>query len=122
MLTRLHRRFCTVALAPDGTRLGYLLALSVDEPADAVFVWQLAATFRGRRIKAQDQLASNLKKAIQACGRTQILFTAVPNSDGERSIRSLAKRIFSITPRMMQPLPKSVSQEEREYRLQCVLP
>jgi len=117
MLSRLHGHFCAVAVAPDQTRLGYLLAMSASYPADAVFVWQLAATFRGRRLKAQDQLASYLREAIQARGTTQILFTSVPNSAAERSVRSLAKRIFSATPQMTQRLPESVSEKEREYSL-----
>jgi hypothetical protein len=116
MLSRLYGQFCAVAVAPDETRLGYLLAMSASD-ADAVFVWQLAATFRGRRLKAQDQLASYLRKAIQARGTTQILFTSVPNSAAERSVRSLAKRIFSATPRMTQRLPESVSLKEVEYSL-----
>lgn len=117
MLSRLHGPFCAVAVAPDETRLGYLLAMSASNPADAVFVWQLVTTFRGRRLKAQDQLASYLREAIQVRGTTQILFTSVPNSAAERSVRSLAKRVFSATPQRTQRLPESVSQKEREYSL-----
>src|SRR5437660_1393563 len=59
MLSRLHGDFCAVAVTPDQSRLGYLLAMPASDPA-AVFVWQLTATFRGRRLKAQDQLAHYL--------------------------------------------------------------
>jgi len=117
MLSRLHGPFCAVAVARDETRLGYLLAMSASNPVDAVFVWQLVTTFRGRRLKAQDQLASYLREAIQVRGTTQILFTSVPNSAAERSLCSLAKRVFSATPQMTQRLPESVSQKEREYIL-----
>jgi hypothetical protein len=117
MLSRLHGPFCAVAVALDETRLGYLLAMPASNPVDAVFVWQLVTTFRGRRLKAQDQLASYLREAIQVRGATQILFTSVPNSAAERSVRSLAKRVFSATPQMIQRLPGSVSQKEREYSL-----
>jgi hypothetical protein len=117
MLSRLHGPFCAVAVAPDETRLGYLLAMPASNPVDAVFVWQLVTTFRGRRLKAQDQLASYLREAIQVRGTTQILFTSVPNSAAERSVRSLAKRVFSATPQRTQRLPESVSQKEREYSL-----
>lgn len=117
MLSRLHGRFCVVAVTPDNSRLGYLLAMPASDPADAVFVWQLATTFRGRRLKAQDQLASYLKEATRVRGVGRILFTSVPNSSSERSVRSLAKRIFSATPQMTQRLPESVSQKEREYSL-----
>jgi hypothetical protein len=117
MLSRLHGPFCAVAVTPDETRLGYLLAMSASNPVDAVFVWQLVTTFRGRRLRAQDQLASYLREAIQERRITQILFTSVPNSAAERSVRSLAKRVFSATPQMTQRLPESVSQKEREYSL-----
>lgn len=115
MLSRLHGDFCAVAVARDQIRLGYLLAMSASDPADGVFVWQLAATFRGRRLKAQDQLASHLRKAMQLRGARRVLFTSVPSSAAERSVRSLAKRIFSSTPQMTQHLPESISQGEREY-------
>jgi len=95
--------------------LGYLLAMATSDPADAVFVWQLAATFRGRRLKAQDRLASYLNEAIHARGLNQVLFTSVPNSATERSVMSLTKRVFSAAPRMTQNLPESVGQNEREY-------
>jgi hypothetical protein len=117
MLSRLHGHFCAVAVASDHGRLGYLLAMSASDPSDAVFVWQLASTFRGRRLKAQDQLASYLKKAIRMTGARRILFTSVPNSTAERSVRSLAKRIFSATPQMTQHLPGLASQKEREYTI-----
>jgi hypothetical protein len=122
MLSRLHGRFCAVAVARDETRLGYLLAMSASDPADAVFVWQLAATFRGRRLKAQDQLASHLREAIQVRGTRRMLFTSVPNSAAERSVRSLAKRVFAATPQMTQRLPESASQKEREYSLSLTFP
>jgi hypothetical protein len=117
MLARAHSDFCAVALAPDGTRLGYLLVMSMDEPADAIFVWQLAVTFRGRRIGAQDRLAAHLRDALRDHGKTQMLFTTVPNSAAERSIRSLAKRVFGALPRMIGHLPDDISPREREYRL-----
>jgi hypothetical protein len=117
MLSRMHGAFCAVAVAPDETRFGYLLAMPASNPVDAVFVWQLVTTFRGRRLKAQDKLASYLRDAIQVRGKTKILFTSVPNSAAERSVRSLAKRVFSATPQMTQRLPESISQKEREYSL-----
>jgi hypothetical protein len=122
MLSRLHGQFCALAVTPNRSRLGYLLAMPASDPADAVFVWQLAATFRGRRLKAQDQLASYLKQAIRLRGTSQILFTSVPNSAAERSVRSLAKRIFSVSPQMTRHLPPSVSQKEREYSLFLTVP
>jgi hypothetical protein len=115
MLSRFHGHFCAVAVAPDQTRLGYLLAMPASDPAAAVFVWQLTATFRGRRLKAQDQLVAYLKDTIRARGISQVLFTSIPNSAAESSVRALAKRIFSAAPQIIQNLPKSVSQEEREY-------
>ena len=117
MLSRLHGPFCAVAVAPDETRLGYLLAMPTSNPIATVFVWQLVTTFRGRRLRAQYQLASFLREAIQKREISQILFTSVPNSAAERSVRSLAKRVFFASPHMTQRLPESVSKKEREFSL-----
>jgi hypothetical protein len=117
MLSRFHGHFCAVAVAPDQSRLGYLLAMPASDPAAAVFVWQLAATFRGRRLKAQDQLVAYLKDAIRVRGISQVLFTSIPHSTAERSVRALAKRVFSAAPQLIQGLPKSVSRKELEYGL-----
>jgi hypothetical protein len=120
MLSRAHPDLCTVALAPDGERLGYLLAMCMDEPPGAVFVWQLAVSFRGRRLKAQDRLAAHLKKSLKKRRKAHIFFTTVPKSAAERSIRSLAQRVFSATPWMTENLPDSVSPKERLYGLALV--
>lgn len=117
MLSRLHGHFCAVAATPDRSRLGYLLAMPASDPAAAVFVWQLTATFQGRRLKAQDQLVTYLKDVIRVRGISRVLFTSSPNSAAERSVRSLAKRVFSAAPQIIQRLPKSVSQKECEYSL-----
>ncbi len=122
MLIRFHGQFCAVAVAPDESRLGYLLAMPGSDPARTVFVWQLAVNFRGRRLLAQDRLASYLKAAVHSRGTTRISFTSVPNSAAERSVRSLAKRIFYATPRMIGRLPTSVSQKECEYSLSLSVP
>jgi hypothetical protein len=120
MLSRVHSDFCTVAVAPDGKRVGYLLAMSMDEPRGAVFVWQLAATFQGRRLKAQDRLAAHLKESLIKRSRAEIVFTSEPNTAAQRSIRSLAKRVFGTTPRVAEHLPAFVSSAERVYRLAFV--
>jgi hypothetical protein len=119
MLGRLHGDFCAVAVTPDQSRLGYLLAIPASDHA-AVFVWQLTATFRGRRLKAQDQLAHYLKNAISVRGINKVIFTSIPKSAAERSVRSLAKRVFSASPQITQYLPESVSQKEREYGFSIV--
>ncbi len=115
MLSRLQGQFCAAAVTADQSRLGYLLAMAASDPADGVFVWQLTATFRGRRLKAQDQLGEYLKNAIRVRGINQVLFTSIPNSAAERSVRSLARRVFSASPKLVQRLPRSISPKEREY-------
>src|ERR1035438_7684513 len=66
MLGRFHGGLCAVAADTGHNRLGYVLAMPTSDPGDGVFVWQLAVTFRGRRLKAQDHLAAHLKKAMRA--------------------------------------------------------
>jgi ribosomal protein S18 acetylase RimI-like enzyme len=122
MLSRVHPDFCAVAVTPDGKRVGYLLAMSMDEPGDAVFVWQLAVTFHGRRLRAQDRLAAHLKESLKERRNAQIFFTTVPHSAADRSIRALAKRVFGGAPCMSEHLPDSVSTNERVYRLALVAP
>jgi hypothetical protein len=115
MLSRLQEHFCAVAVTQDQSRLGYLLAIPASDPADAVFVWQLTATFQGRRVKAQDRMVAYLKETMCVRGKRQVLFTSVPNSAAERSVRAIAKRVFGVEPQIIQRLPKSVSEKEREY-------
>jgi len=88
---------------------------STENASISVFVWQFTATFRGRRLRAQEQLVFYLKNAILARGINQVLFTSVPNSAAERSVRSLARKVFSAVPRVTHRLPNAVSRREQDF-------
>jgi hypothetical protein len=117
MLSRFHGELCAVAVDANDNRIGYILAVLAGDSAHTVFVWQLAATFRGRRLKAPDHLASHLKRAAIARGARTIVFTSVPRSATERSVKAIAKRIFHVSPRKGSPLPELLAGAEYEYSL-----
>ncbi len=117
MLGRFHSGFCAVAVDAGQNRLGYLLAMPTSDPGDGVFVWQLALTFRGRRLKAQDHLAMYLKKTMRASKVHHLFFTTAPLSPTERSVTAIAKRVFHASPAKGRRLPGSVPGGESEYDL-----
>jgi hypothetical protein len=116
MLTTFQREFCAVANARGYGNLGYLLVSPVGVRSDRVFVWQLACTFRGQRLRAPDALAEHLKRTARKYGVRRICFTSRPNSPQGRFVRSLAERVFHVQPALGKRLPGQISGES-EYTL-----
>jgi len=116
MLSTFQREFCAVANARGYGNLGYLLVLPVGVRTDVVFVWQLACTFRGQRLRAPDALAAHLKRTARKYGVRRICFTSRPNSPQGRFVRSLAERVFHVQPALGKSLPGQISGES-EYTL-----
>jgi hypothetical protein len=117
MFCRFYPQFCVVAEGPRGVRLAYLLAMPVEVRSGAVFVWQVASTFKGQRLHAGTELAQHLRTVAGKQDRHRILFTTVPRSASEKLVTSLAERVFHTSPRLGSPLPKSASVGEYEYSL-----
>lgn len=119
MLGTIQTEFCAVADARGYGNLGYLLVLPGEVPSDAVFVWQLACTFRGQRLRAPDALAAHLRKAAEKYGVQRICFTSSPNSPQYRFVKSLAGRVFHVKPIRVGRLPRRISTESK-YMLMLV--
>jgi hypothetical protein len=117
LLIRYHSEHSALVEEAGGKPLGYMLAMRVDLAPPAVFVWQFACTFSGQRLKAPDALASHLKKTVKRNGIDQIIFTAPPNTPQEHSVKNLCQRIFAISPRRRERLPRRISDNEFEYIL-----
>jgi len=114
MFQRCHRGWSAIAIS-DENLLGYLLAFPVNR--QAVFVWQLACTKQGNRLRAADGLAKYLRRMMAKGGYHEILFTSVPDSASERAVRLIALRVFKVCICKQSRLPRSVSRSEWEYVL-----
>lgn len=116
MLTRFHGDFCSVAKEVGSDNVGYLLAMQT-AVKDTIFVWQLVATLRGQRLQAARKLVKHLKAAAEEHEVRRILFTCVPRSPAERLVRSIATRVFRVSPVRGLPLSQWLSSGEYEYSL-----
>jgi len=111
MLGKFQGSLCCVAMDAEKTQLGYLLAIPTSEPPNCIFVWQLATTFRGKRLKAQYHLARHLRRVMRDRGARKLFYTSVPLSSAERSVRTIASQVFHATPERKLRVPDSESRE-----------
>ncbi len=118
VLSRFQPQLCGIAEEIGRGSVGYLLALPVAIDCEAVFVWQLASTFRGRRLDAPAKLLKYLISGMRKHGIETLFFTTIPNSKAERDVRALAQRVFAASPIRGTPVPREASHGEHEYRVQ----
>ena len=112
MLSRFHGEWSAVA-EDARTRLGYLLAFPVS--GSSIFVWQLACTSKGQRLRAPDALASYLKGLMIRGRYQQLRFTTVPGTATERALGGIAQRVFKSPAHKQTKLPDEASHVEWEY-------
>ena len=105
-LCRFQGELGAIAEEPGSAPVGYLLALPVGIHSDAIFVWQLATTFRGQRLKAADALAEHVKAKAQQHDIRRVIFTSCTQSATDQSIQSLAARVFHASPAPGVLLPR----------------
>jgi hypothetical protein len=117
MFCQFQSDFCAVVESHRGERLGYFLSMPASGGPGALFVWQFACILRGRRLKAADILAKQLKSVARRKGLGKLIFTTVPDTAQERSIRFLARRVFRISPVCGRRVPRQASSTEFEYVL-----
>jgi hypothetical protein len=118
-LSRFQQELCVVAETKrKRERLGFMLALQTGIRSNTVFVWQLASTVRGQRMRAGLELACYLRDIMRKHQLRKIAFTTVPNSATERSLRTLARQAFGRSPTITRPLPKAISRGENEFLLE----
>jgi hypothetical protein len=116
LLTRTNSRNSIVA---DDTKYGpvaYLLSLPVNTSREsALYVWQLAASSRGRRSGAIHLLLLALRKFVRRSRIRVLIFSAVPDSPEFRAIRRLARTTFGAVRDSRRVLPSGVSRNEHEF-------
>jgi hypothetical protein len=116
LLTRTNSRSCLVAEDTKHGPVAYMLSLPVNKQREkALYVWQLAASTRGRRNGAIHLLLLALRKLVLRMRIRSLVFTAVPDSPEYRVIRRYAKTLSGGAPRAKQSLPSRVSQNEHEF-------
>jgi hypothetical protein len=116
LLTRTNSRSCIIAEDTKHGPVAYLLSLPVNTPREkALYVWQLAASPRGRRSGAVHLLLLALRKLVRRMRMRFIIFSAVPDSPEFRAIRRQARTLFGAVPHPRHVLPSGVSRTEHEF-------
>lgn len=116
LLTRTNSRSCTVAVDPKHGPVAYLLSLPVSTSRKkSLFVWQLAASPRGRRYGATHLLLLALRKMVRKMRIRFIVFSSVPDSPEFRAIRRQARTLFGAVPHSRHILPSGISPREHEF-------
>jgi len=116
LLKRTNSRSCMVAEDATHGLAGYLLSLPVNTSREkSLYVWQLAASPRGRRNDAIHLLLLALRKLVRRTRVRSVVFTAVSDSPEYRAIRRYAKALSGGAPRCARSLPSSVSKNEDEF-------
>jgi hypothetical protein len=116
LLTRTNSQSCMVAEDAKHGPVAYLLSLPVNTSRErALYVWQLAASLRGRRNGAVHLLLLELRKLVRRMRMRFIIFSAVPDSPEFRAIRRQARTLFGAVPHPRHVLPPGVSRTEHEF-------
>jgi hypothetical protein len=118
LLLRIKDAVCLVAEHNSEGLLAYLLAVPIDAPSKALYVWQLAASERGERLHTSMTLLRELYGIVQRLRIGSIAFSAVPGSAAYRAIRRHVWKLSTATPEVTGPMPTLVSKNETEYRVQ----
>src|SRR5438270_10302424 len=104
-------KLCLLAVDGEGQRLGYLLALSTTDPANSVYVWQLASSTP----HATKALLQELYRTVSELSTDKVLFSAVPDSVEFRAIRQYVMEVSGSEVTALGRLPELVSPVEAEY-------
>jgi hypothetical protein len=116
LLTRTNARSCMVAEDAKHGPVAYLLSLSVNTSREkTLYVWQLAASPRGRRNGAIHSLLLALRELVRRTRIRSLVFTAVPDSPEYRVVGRYAKTLSAGAPRSRGRLPRTVSRNEGEF-------
>jgi hypothetical protein len=122
LLLRIRDAVCLVADHSSEGPLAYLLAVPIEGPGNALYLWQLAASETGQKRNAIETLLGEGYKIAQKLHIDTLSFSAVPNSPAFRLIRRYALRFLSRTPEATTAIPQLVCPNEKEYRLLLVSP
>ncbi len=116
LMLRIRGAICLVAEHSGKGPVAYLLAVPVESPKDAMFVWQLASEFRQRE-SAILALLTEFQNMLVALAVDSIVFSSVPNSPAYRLIRRYAWKFLSSVPTALEALPSSIGRLETQFLL-----
>lgn len=116
-LLKVKGSVCLIAEKPDERQLGYLLALPTHDPANGMFVWQLATSGKREDSPVIRDLLCALRDSLTSKDVDYISFTALDQSATFRAIRRDALSVFDAVPTLVSGLPELVAPGESEYRI-----
>ncbi len=117
LLTRVRGDICLVAEEEGAGPVAYLLAVPVEKPQNAFYVWQLAARPNARSHVSVLPLLKKLFEITESQEISSMFFSAIPNSAAFRRIRRYARTVWSATPKVTSTLSGIVAPGEVEYRI-----
>jgi hypothetical protein len=118
LLRRTNPKSCIIAEHKKYGPLAYLLAAVGADPKDKMlYVWQLAASPRGKRTGAIDVILLALRDFVRRERVRGVLFSVEPGSSKFRAIKRYAYSLSARGFKAGKPLPNIVSRKEREYTI-----
>ena len=118
LMIRIKDAVCIVAEHSTDGLLAYLLAVPIEGPNRALFVWQLAASTEGQRRNAILAILTAGRRIARKLQIAAIVFSTIPSSPALRLIRRYTRKVFSAVPEPTSTIPSLVCQHEKEYRLE----
>lgn len=120
LVLRIKDAVCLVADYSGHGPVAYLLAVPVEAPSKAIYVWQLASTDKGQRQDAVLTLLSEFREIVRSLRVQTVAFSTVPGSAALRRIRSYTEKVFSADPRLTSALPIEIGPNESLYQFEMV--
>jgi hypothetical protein len=120
LLLRIKDAVCLVAEHNGEGLLAYVLAVPVEAPSKALYIWQLASSKAGQRRSATLALLAEFRDIARRLQIRTIAFSTIPGSSAFRAIRRYAAKVFAATPQPQSIIPSLISPNESEYELEVI--
>ena len=117
LLLKIKGDVCLLAESESGVPLAYLLAVPVDEPANSLYVWQLATSSQGQNADAVFGLLLEMYEVTKKLGIATVIFSAQPGSPSLRAVQKYLFKILRKKPVRTVVLPAIVAPDESEYKI-----
>jgi hypothetical protein len=118
LLLKIKDAICLVAEDSTEGLLAYVLAVPIEAPARALYVWQLAASQAGQRTNATLTLLTEFREIAHQLRVKRVAFSTIPDSPTFRAIRRYAAEVFCATPQPTSIVPSVVCPNESEYEFE----
>jgi len=118
LMLKIKDAVCLVAEHSNEGLLAYLLAVPIEAPSKALYVWQLATSEAGQRTTATLALLADFRNIAKRLRFRTIAFSTVPGSPALRAIRRYTAKVFSAIPESTSMVPSVVCPNENQYRFE----